>query len=454
VTKLNSRKEIFQALLEFEEQEECYEKELKGENFWELVRDKVYKELSVGRKIRPEGINPFLRIKRRLFFLSKSILFRNPFLKSDADVLYFGDPRRQEISGEHVEKCFEPIIDEIDYEVLMFESLDRSDFIHHEPQEHKARYTDLIDIISTSAALIAARFKKPDGEEQKVLNNLEGSLLEEFDLDLDLENLSLIDLYRFKYKKKMYTVLLRRHEPEAVVYAVGGSGALPATCRNQDVPVAEMQHGFIDENHPDYFYPEDTELEYAPDYFFTWGERWKQKEPFQKNVERRVTGYPFLETFDDSESHDGEKILVISQPIYREQLVDFAVTLSESSSKDVVYRLHPSEEIEEYSDVSEKLKITQAGEKSLYNQFKESEAVLGVNSTALYEAIYFGKFVYLLDIPEAPILNDLIEEGAAATVQEVQEIKGHKVPESVDKSAFFVPNPAEKKIKKSLDEIV
>lgn len=452
---MSSRDEYLDFIFQLEQDLELFEKEFKGVNYWELIRSDVCRTINPSYSSNKSDQESSSLPKERILSILKSITVRNPFISGKKDLLYFGDPRRQNINGLYHEKCFEPALEKSNFDFEILEPIDYSYGSHREPQSTESKYTDFIDLFSTLSSRLFARFKHLSESETSDIEEIQTRLKTKFGNDIELDQILLREVYRFKISKLVYKIFLTLKSPSIVVYAIGGAGALPAACKEKNIPVAEVQHGYIGENHHDYSFSEDTELHYAPDYFFLWGEKWKETNPFSGDVELNVTGYPYMGLFEnkDMNINKSNMALIISQPNYREKLLDFAVRLNEDTEYDVVYRLHPSENKNDYSEFSGILEIVGAEEKPLYTQFTESGCVLGVSSTALYEATYFGNFVYILDIPEAIELNSLIDNNLAKKVSDPQELQKEKLNGEINSEYFFTSNPAEK-IEKVLGQIL
>lgn len=451
----SNRDEYFDFIFQLEKELDLFGREIKDVKYWELIRSDVRKKITPCYGLNESNQDSLKFSKRRLLSILKSITTRNPFITASKDVLYFGDSRRQKFDNYYHEKCFEPALEELEYSYSIFEPIDYSYEGHREPQSTKANYTDFIDLISTTSSVLIAKFSIITGKEGRIVEKVERRLDEEFNSDLNLYSQVLRSIYRFKISKLLYRILLKITQPNIVVYAIGGSGALPEACKEEQIPVAEIQHGFIDENHHDYAFPENVSLSYAPDYFFIWGEKWKESSPFSGNVVLKVTGYPYIELFEeDNQSNIKDNaILIISQPIYKRELLDFAVKLSEETEYKVVYRLHPSEDKKDYSEIPDHLEIVKAEEKPLYSQFADVDSVLGVSSTALYEAVYFENFVYILDVSQATELNDLIDSNLAKKVTAPEDVQKNRLTSKIDSDYFFKSNPT-RKIEKVLGRIL
>jgi hypothetical protein len=200
-----------------------------------------------------------------------------------------------------------------------------------------------------------------------------------------------------------------------------------------------------------------------PDYYFAWGDFWKENIPFPIPAEQViVTGYPYLakEVKKYSSEEYTEQIIVISQPKAGKELSKFALKLENNDhiSADVVYKLHPKE----YGDWKERypwllesgLAIIDDDEPPLYQLLAQSQTLVGAFSTVIYEGFNFGLDTFLLDIPGIQTMEWIFDHENVHVVESIDDfVKVYQTGRhSTDTTQFFADSPVEK-LEQAITEI-
>jgi hypothetical protein len=254
----------------------------------------------------------------------------------------------------------------------------------------------------------------------------------------------------------LYRQLLNRVDPELAVVVVSYEReTFIEACKEQDIPVVELQHGVIYPNHLGYAYPDSRTKETFPDYLLTFGEFWTDVVEFPIPDDHVLpVGYPYLEQFVDKYDHIKTKnqLLFISQGAIGEQLSKFAVAVNQHPdiNHDIVYKLHPGEydrwetEYPWLADVD--FKVIDQSEPELYLLFAESQGQVGVYSTAVYEGLQFGLETYLYECPGEEILQPLIDNGTATPVSSPDELVSALAAHTgqIDCEQYFASNATRK----------
>ena len=119
-----------------------------------------------------------------------------------------------------------------------------------------------------------------------------------------------------------------------------------------------------------------------------------------------ITGNPYFDTFEENKNREREMnpktILFISQPEYvdREYRTDLKKV---EDIKDIIFRkdpmarliikLHPKESREYYNKIKMSEKVKVCWEEELSSLLKESDIIIGTDSTAMFESVFIGKSV-------------------------------------------------------------
>jgi hypothetical protein len=247
------------------------------------------------------------------------------------------------------------------------------------------------------------------------------------------------ELYDRRTTLPLYRRLIDRVDPELVVVIVSyGRETFIEACKQQGVPVAELQHGVIYDHHFGYSFSGTRTKETFPDYLLTFGEFWTDAAAYPIPEERVIpVGYPYLEQsvdkYDDVEPRD--QLLFISQGTIGERLSKFAMEVEQYPEIDynIVYKLHPGEYNRwktEYPWLTNTdITVIDSSEPPLYELFAESSVQVGVGSTAVYEGLSFGLETYVFDCEGATVLQPLVDEGSAkliSTTDELANSLGHR----------------------------
>lgn len=188
-------------------------------------------------------------------------------------------------------------------------------------------------------------------------------------------------------------------------------------CRELGITTVEAQHGVVNRYHPAYNYAPgycNRFSEYLPDYFLTFGSYWSE-ELGRFPVKKVVIGNPYLIEQKKAFHEKGARgiycggraerqhmVLIISQPTVTEVTVSLAVRLREllPSKYSIVYKPHPAETLSiEQKDLLGRKAGIQVQTVELYTLLNDSMCVVGVYSTVLFEAVAFGKPVFVVNSP-------------------------------------------------------
>ena len=181
--------------------------------------------------------------------------------------------------------------------------------------------------------------------------------------------------------------------------------------------VLEIQHGFISNSHPAYSYPK-LRIQSAPNRLLVWGDFWKQSARLPKGARAVVTGPSLAFLRQREKAREAAKqpgsILFTSQGAVGDQLFAEACRWAELlPSQRVTFRLHPNESLEHYESKRRpgNLSISHK-EPSFLDLLAQTEFLVGVFSTTLYEGLSFGAKVVVLPISGYENALPAIERGS------------------------------------------
>ena len=132
---------------------------------------------------------------------------------------------------------------------------------------------------------------------------------------------------------------------------------------------------------------------------------------------------------------------------------------SNSIHYDVIYKLHPSEcEDWRYRYVwllNSEVEILDDPSEDLHDLLAESTAQVGVRTTAIYEGLMYDLDTYVLNHPEATVLEPLVRKNVATQINTVKDLSKNlnSNSHSFDKDDFFRTN-AQLKTTSQINRIV
>lgn len=446
--------------LEMETDLDLLDETVAGVHFWERVRFFVYKQLLTSLDISDEtggddtGASQYLS-GLGLLLRNAVETNRNPFLASEADLLFYGKGRRKHLDdGLWWDIYIDPILDRINSSAVCLER--PFNLSHAQPEKsERLRYTDVI--LYTGTLLQKLGLKAPVTEaESALLERTESEIHSRFGIRVPVERMVRDDLAHRRVRLPLYRRVIRQINPDLafLTSSYNGRETFVEACQAEGIPVVELQHGVITKYHMGYSYPHNDKNVF-PDYFFSFGDYWSESVDLPLPDEHVIPiGYPFLDKRASEYQHvqTREQIIIISQPPYAESLSQFAVELSELEAVDsaVIYKLHPKEYAdweEQYPHLINSTVEISAGEPSLYELFAESHTQIGVSSTALYEGLRFGLDTYILNASGSVQMEYLLSNGHATLLHSAKEYLTARTANddgtNVDNEFFFSQNAIE-----------
>lgn len=449
---------VSEFLFDIEQQMDLPSWHIDGVAVWDYIRAPLHR--TIFRKVtqsdksndnNEEGIQTYLKGG---YLWGRNILFRNP-LFSDCTVLSYGSARRKQMDdGYWWDLQFDPVYEATDFDYLHVEKPFRNGH-STPPKTSNLKYIDFIQysgVICEKLGLVNTSFSKADHE--RVIE-VETRIEDVFDVTVDVESFAKRKVTKARVRKPLFDLLLRRTDPDVALMSVSyGKESFVAACKDQNVPVAELQHGAIDPYHPGYSFPGESTKSLFPDYLFVWGEFWKENIEFPVPDENVIaTGYPYLaqQAKQYKSVKPRDQIVIISQPKAGKELSKFAVKLAKDDqiSANIVYKLHPKE----YGDWEERypwlvetaIDIIDSDSPPLYQILAESQKLVGAFSTVIYEGFNFGLKTYLLETPGTSTMEwifDLENVHVVESTNDFTEYYDERV--YIDTTGFFTDSAIEK----------
>lgn len=237
---------------------------------------------------------------------------------------------------------------------------------------------------------------------------------------------------------KEYEKLISKINPKVIVevsHYEYSKMIVNEVAKDKNIPVIELQHGTIYEEHVAYQYATKQKIKPFPDKIFLFSEFWKKRINAPVRSENLVAvGYPtFDEKIKQYSSDKNERtrytILFVSQGTIGIYLSEVACNLArdlDSKKYRIIYKLHPSEHScwkEQYPNLQDtEIEVVDNNTESIYKQFAESDMQIGVYSTALFEGLGFGLKTLILRVGHFEAMNSLVEEGYADYIDSAQDV--------------------------------
>lgn len=239
----------------------------------------------------------------------------------------------------------------------------------------------------------------------------------------------------------VYDYLMRQTKPRAVLMVVHYSYRnLPMlhAARLQNIPVLELQHGFIGPAHAAYNTAPGRRSPLYPDYLLSFGDYWRETVPGMPLPAERVPalGYGWLDlqrarvrTQDPDQAQ--RTVLVISQGTVAPELARMAVRLAELIGPQgyrVRFKHHPSDLAgwrERYPVLVDSGVEVIEQATDIYEEFARSGLLVGVNSTAMYEGLPFGLELCVMQLSGHRALEPLAARGLATIFPGAEALAAH-----------------------------
>ena len=243
---------------------------------------------------------------------------------------------------------------------------------------------------------------------------------------------------------------------------------LACAAHREGIPVVELQHGMVYGAHVAYNLPV-MGLEYAPDWFLTWGAYWSEHTSNYALKGTLETGYPLLDYWrriSVRKPAGRPSVMFISQGTIGKELSRKAVELRKRFSDDgmrIIYKLHPNEsrtwrELYPWL-VDSGVEVVDNATRGVYDLFGEVDSVVGVYSTAVIEALAWNLPAYVFrQLPGGDTMESFFDSGVIRPVDTVEELatllsKDSVAGKVVDGARFWLSDAA-KNIARIIDDIV
>ncbi len=457
------------AILErLEKKHNLFAHKFEGYSAWRLLRFKAATEIqSLPMEVKPDSLTWDWLKERILLFLPDLVKFISP-RRSRYVFKTFSSALRELRNGQYVDIYFDDILQKAE-EGFKIETLNSITYHHRRKQAlfPVAMTTSFVDLFSMllsylnlpkkNDALIC-QIEREIGEEP-ALRELNGTRIGR-------------TLRRFYWSKWLYTSLLRRIRPSFVMTADQNEYAMWAAANHLGIPTLEFQHGLFPRHDPDGALPavgeDEREEMIVPRRILIYGDYWLnelKRSPFYTD-ELVVVGSPLIDTYRKKRAEFVQKngntfvtILVTTQGIDRERLIEFILKFLASAQGKLKYqlyiKLHPGFEkdkrayenpLKGYPNVNI---LLGAEDPSTYELQCMADFHVSISSASHYDALGIGVPTIILPLASCEEVLHLDDSGHAKVARTPEELldivlndRGAGVPPEIS-AYYYAPNALE-----------
>lgn len=419
VRKLRNTADLLRTVESLEAELDLFSLTLHGCQVWHYARYTVVRALAMEFNLAPprtrRGSSPLTYLKLLGYCLRPPRFWRRHKL------LVFGHSRRRkQADGTYADIYIDPWVHSVGVSHEQIEYNFQGTHLSP-PSDSTVRFGELLNLVGRLSAL--ARPTKLGETDAQQLRQIE----EVFEKTLGrptglrahlLRCVSMVNAY-----KPVYSWFLRRVKPELVLL-VEANGVVKSivvqAARELGICTAELQHGLVDRYHPGYHCPNCSpgkRIGFA-EYFLSFGEFWLGAAKLPVALEKVVAvGWPYLDAQVASYGSVAKKhqVLIVSQSDCGAQVAELALELARKAPRDmsVVLKLHPADVSSWrtlYPNLASSpgpLKIVSGDNPPTHRLLAESEYVVGVYSTLLYESLRYRCNLILWDAPGVDCMERL-----------------------------------------------
>ena len=201
--------------------------------------------------------------------------------------------------------------------------------------------------------------------------------------------------------------------------------------RKNGARIVELQHGIISRFHLGYSWPGRPPVPYRPDELWCFGDYWHESTPLPGQTEARVIGAPYVHEL--ASKHGGVRannlVVFSSQGVIGRRLLEIALdTARRRPDKQVLFRLHPSEMLEDYEALIAELGTIPANfalshkDPNIFALLSKTSIQVGAFSTTLFEGMSLGCRTVAVNLPGCEYMRPAVQRGDVLFVRDVNEL--------------------------------
>jgi hypothetical protein len=412
--------------------------EINGVKIWQYQRQRIFldiaKQLGLFEKAHTKKIK-FANLLVAAPSLLYYSIFSNPIIGNyQKETLVFSSGRKIKEENKFIDIYTEYFVRQLKKE--SFEIIEELYLNKHFTSDRKNRKHQDFQQIRTFLKSKLSSFALNELEEEYI-SKIEIEIFNFLGIKLNLKKQMRNGYLFFKNDFEFYENLINKRKPKQIfmVCSYDYKMALVAAAKKNNVEAIEIQHGTMNEFHLGYSYPNHDYIDYFPDKIYFWGEYWKNCTHFPIKEENKIIyGFPFFqkqkEKFKETTKQKG-RVLIISQGTIGNKLSEFIWNNRDLFEElTISYKLHPGEYDRWKTDypylqkinMLENFTIVDNNNTNLYSYMAKSEFVIGVYSTAIYEALSFKCKGIVINLPGVEYFNDLIKDKIVRLVNNKEEL--------------------------------
>lgn len=419
--KPSSIGEIAEKIIEIEKELNLFEWEINTVRIWEIIRYKVYlstvnscflSKPNKAKSFTSKIVSVFKKIQAKISKIHFA-LKHHPFCDDNgSEVLVFESSRKLIYGKEYIDPYTKFTCDELisnGVKITKYQSSYTYDKLS--VPDAVTKHLELMYMLAGFKSIFVRVNINPNDKE--VIKKLQNVFKSKLACHINFKKLIEGEIKSFVTKKKLFVQLLTRKKP-GIIFIVNfcDKPALISGAKELGIEVADIQHGLISSDDLIYHYPhcKKGSLKYFPDKFLIWSELWRnicELPLINENIV--VYGNRYLENKSQmykSISKQTDMVLIISQPGLTKMILTETINnIERLSGKTVYFKFHPNEYYigDKYPecDILKQEHHVKFIERDvdLYEYMAKAPMVIGVSSTALYEALYFNCKVFLFNLP-------------------------------------------------------
>lgn len=441
-------------LFKIENEEGILEKEIDNIYFYKLIRGKLLFEIILKLNLSKSSHDTisFYQITKiflKNFFIS---LFKRG--EKEVETIFIDESHPVNIDATYKSTYFFEIMKKYDEENIKYEVI--YPWVTKERNKKAAKISMQLFFLTSVSIIKFKILNKFKLKKNKIdyISKIEEKVKNEFKVEINLYPLIKKELDKFKINYKYYLkYFLKKKVKKIYLICSYGKEGIIAAAQDLNIEVIELQHGVINKYHIGYSF-KNKEVPYFPDKLLVFGEYWKNLDFFPLNTKIKIYGFPYLnrniKKYEKIIKKENQVIFISQGPI-GDILSKIAVSFAlENKNMKVIYRLHPGEFLrwkKEYKELYqnrelENLEISYDNSKEIYEYLYESNYLIGVSSTLIYEALSIGLKVGILELYSHEFFNDLIEKKIVYLFKKGENIDLKKLEnlKKIDSNYFFSKN--------------
>ena len=396
--------ELLIQILSLEKENRLYDIRIEKFSVYRIFRFRLRNEFI--KSVYSNFTNDTRSDSRKLYVIVLNILYsfidiiKLLVYKYKADNVFFPHFRLYNVQGKLYEKFTDPFIakSDVEFSSIIFQQSYR--FNYRNNRIHKPILFQFEFVYVFSVLLSILLFPYFYLKYYSLISLLSNRIFTAFSINCDKSSM-IFKLGKFKIISLFLKLIFKRLCVKRV-FIVDKECFFPQiyAAHSLGIPVFEFQHGVT--LGPTVLYYGDYDSFSDPDYFLTFGKVWSRSSYFSLPEYRILNiGFPFREYLKNySITKRKDSVLIISSPEYTSEIVAFILNLADLNKNiNFHFRCHPQEQLSksDFSKISTRNNIL-ISDKSIDSNIELQfyDYVIGVESTVLFEASSYGKYVGFL----------------------------------------------------------